>query len=99
MHKINIEGGNPATGELHLSDNGHTKAWKNDLIRWKVKTYASPVKSIVVKDGIILKDGTVDIFDGPGGSKPHRQDDKVWFGTVKGTIHINRTADNNNSIN
>ena len=85
MKQILITGGNPATGELDLSDHGDTKARIGEKIKWKIVNDAV-VKSIV---SIQLKANTTDIFSGRNGKHPEKVDNKNWKADIADDARLN----------
>lgn len=60
LHKIKIKNGDYDTGQLTLSDGGHTRANKTDYINWSIHNNAgNRVVSII---GIEKKSNNPDIF-------------------------------------
>ena len=85
MRTIRIEQGNTSTGQLTLSDRGHTKAFKGEKVRWEVEATATSVQSITA---IIPKNGTTDIFGGRGGSLPGQEDEKKWKAKIADNVSV-----------
>ena len=69
---IKIEGGDPSTGRLHLSDRGHTRARRGTIIKWEIHT--TSVHSIASIDP---KENSDDIWE----TSPHPQGNH-WTGTT-----------------
>jgi hypothetical protein len=77
---ISIEGCNPSTGYLDLSDHGHTEAAAGDTILWQIKQ-GSGVDSITA---IQPKSPSNNFWSSP----PHRQGNN-WTGDINSTDPIN----------
>jgi hypothetical protein len=65
VHKIKIKNGNYSTGELTLSDGGHTRADKTDYVNWSIQRNAT--NKVASIENIQIKTNNPSIFS----TNPH----------------------------